>query len=411
MVYVISQNGRPLMPCSNAIARLLIKQGKAKVKRIEPFTIKLTYETTDYVQNLTLGVDSGSKNIGNSVSTSDGKILYMSEVYTRDDITDKMRRRSGYRSTRRSRKCRYRKKRALNRKRKGIKSKLTPTAYSKLHSHVKEIEFVKKILPINKIVIEIGKFDTNSKTNSWGMCKQKDYSFENKRAKILFRDKYTCQYCKGKSKDEKLEVHHIVFRSRGGSDDEDNLITLCKKCHDKLHHNEISLNTNGTKKKVGVHDTLMNIICAYLQKLYPTAIPTYGYITKINRLCNGIEKQHYYDACMIASGGKQIIVESNLYKKRCVSKGEFQHSTGSHSQKKMPVCKIAGYRRYDKVKYFGKKYFIKGRMSTGKCILMDIDKNKIDFSQQPRGYKIPKMENLTRISARKTWIVDTVKVA
>ena len=44
MVYVISQDSKPLMPCSNPIARLLLKQGKAKVKRREPFTIKLIYD-------------------------------------------------------------------------------------------------------------------------------------------------------------------------------------------------------------------------------------------------------------------------------------------------------------------------------------------------------------------------------
>ena len=59
MVYVISQDGKSLMPCNNPIARLLLKQGKAKVKKREPFTIKLTYETTNYAQDLTLGVDTG----------------------------------------------------------------------------------------------------------------------------------------------------------------------------------------------------------------------------------------------------------------------------------------------------------------------------------------------------------------
>ncbi len=54
MVYVISQKNKPLMPCSNPIARLLLKLGRAKVKKREPFTIKLTYETTNYIQNLTL---------------------------------------------------------------------------------------------------------------------------------------------------------------------------------------------------------------------------------------------------------------------------------------------------------------------------------------------------------------------
>ena len=39
MVYVINCDNQPLMPCSNTIARLLLKQGKAKVKRKTPFTL------------------------------------------------------------------------------------------------------------------------------------------------------------------------------------------------------------------------------------------------------------------------------------------------------------------------------------------------------------------------------------
>ena len=78
MVYVISQDNKSLMPCSNPIARLLLKQGKAKVKRREPFTIKLIYETTDYAQDLTLGVDTGSRTIGTAVSKDNGDIVYMS---------------------------------------------------------------------------------------------------------------------------------------------------------------------------------------------------------------------------------------------------------------------------------------------------------------------------------------------
>lgn len=33
------------------------------------------------------------------------------------------------------------------------------------------------------------------------------------------------------------EVHHIVPVSRGGSNDFSNLMSLCKSCHTKLHHN------------------------------------------------------------------------------------------------------------------------------------------------------------------------------
>jgi hypothetical protein len=53
------------------------------------------------------------------------------------------------------------------------------------------------------------------------------------RNKILSRDKYQCQRCGKKCNAEKLEVHHIIPRSQGGKDIADNLITLCKYCHDR----------------------------------------------------------------------------------------------------------------------------------------------------------------------------------
>ena len=55
-------------PTTNAKARILLKEKKATVKRLRPFTIQLTYETkTTYVQKSTLGIDSGYLNIGFSV--------------------------------------------------------------------------------------------------------------------------------------------------------------------------------------------------------------------------------------------------------------------------------------------------------------------------------------------------------
>lgn len=165
MVYVVSKNNRPLMPCSNAIARLLFKQGKAKVKKREPFTIKLTYETTGYTQDLTLGVDTGSGTLGTAVSKDNGDIVYMSEVTVRNDITDKMTRRARYRRNRRNRKTRYRKPRFLNRGNSKRPDRFSPTAQSKLHSHVKEIEYIKSILPITTIVFETGQFDMHLMKN------------------------------------------------------------------------------------------------------------------------------------------------------------------------------------------------------------------------------------------------------
>lgn len=419
MVYVISQDNKPLMPCSNTIARLLLKQGKAKVKKREPFTIKLTYETTYYTQDLTLGVDTGSGTIGTAVSRDNGEIVYMSEVVVRNDITDKMTQRAKYRRNRRNRKTRYRKARWLNR-RNSIKSdRFNPTMISKFHSHVKEIEYIKSILPITTMVFETGQFDmhlmknpslANPKVKHWGYQKGTNYGFENTKAMVLNRDNYTCQCCKGKHRDSKLEVHHIVFRSQSGSNEESNLVTLCHTCHKGLHNGKINPKLSGKAKGNLKYATQMNSIRKQLFRLYPDAIETFGYVTKANRLQLGVDKEHCYDACTIATQGNPFFVKSNLYKKKCVSDGDFQKTKGVRSEQSIVTSKICGFRKFDKIKYFGKDYFIKGRMSTGYAILMDIDGNKIDFSTMPKGYKTPKMVNLKRLEARSSWMTTTVEV-
>lgn len=418
MVYVISQNKKPLMPCNNPTARLLLKQGKAKVKKREPFTIKLTYETTNYTQDLTLGVDTGSGTIGTAVSRDDGNIVYMSEVIVRNDITDKMTQRAKYRRNRRNRKTRYRKARWLNRANSIKKDRFSPTMVSKFHSHVKEIEYIKSILPITEMVFETSQFDThlmknpklsNPKVRHWGYQKGTNYGFENTKAMVLNRDNYTCQYCKGKHKDSKLEVHHIIFRSQCGSDEESNLITLCHTCHKALHNGKIRPNLSGKVKGTLKYATQMNSIRKQLFKLYPNAIETFGYVTKANRLQLGVDKEHYYDACTIATQGNTFTVKSNLYKKKCVSDGDFQKTKGIRSEQSITTGKLCGFRKFDKVHYFGKDYFIKGRMSTGYAVLMDIDGNKIDFSTMPKGYKTPKLSNCKRIIARTTVMVQTIQ--
>ena len=419
MVYVISQNNKPLMPCSNSIARLLLKQGKAKVKQREPFAIKLTYETTNYAQDLTLGVDTGSGTIGTAVSKDNGDIVYMSEVVVRNDITNKMTQRAKYRRNRRNRKTRYRKARWLNRANSIKKDRFSSTMQSKLHSHVKEIEYVKSILPITTMVFETGQFDmhvmknpslANPKVKHWGYQKGTNYGFENIKAMVLNRDNYTCQCCKGKHRDSKLEVHHIVFRSQGGSDEESNLITLCHTCHKNLHSGKINPKLKGKVKGTLKYATQMNSIRKQLFKLYPDAIETFGYVTKANRLVLGIDKEHYYDACTIATQGNIFTVKSNLYKKKCISDGDFQKTKGIRSEQSIVTDKICGFRKFDKVKYFGKEYFIKGRMSTGYAILMDIDGHKINFSTMPKGYKIPKLSNCKRVTARTSQMLQAVVI-
>lgn len=415
MVYVLSKDGKPLMPTNrHGKVKRLLKSGKAKVVRRCPFTIRLLYESTIYTQALTLGVDTGSGTIGNAVSNDNGDIIYMSEVIVRNDITDKMTRRVKYRRNRRIRKTRYRKSRWLNRKNSIKSDRFSPTMTSKVHSHVREIEYIKSILPITTMVFETGQFDmhlmknptlANPKVRPWGYQKGTNYGFENTKAMVLNRDNYTCQYCKGKHKDSKLEVHHIIFRSQGGSDEESNLITLCHTCHKNLHRGKIKLNLNGKIRGNLRYATQMNLIRIQLFKLYPDAVETFGYVTKANRLALGVDKEHYYDACTIATHGNRFTVKSNLYKKKCVSDGDFQKTKGVRSEQHITTNKIYGFRKFDKIKYFGKEYFIKGRMSSGYVTLMDIEGRKIDFSTMSNMPKIPKLSNCKRITARSTQMI------
>lgn len=56
------------------------------------------------------------------------------------------------------------------------------------------------------------------------------------REAVLARDKYRCTKCGtyGTNKN-KLTMHHVIYRSKGGKDTLDNLITLCESCHRELH--------------------------------------------------------------------------------------------------------------------------------------------------------------------------------
>lgn len=406
MVYVIGFEKNPLMPCTPAIARLLLKQGKAKCIKRTPFTIKLLHQTTSYTQNITLGVDTGSSKIGSSAMSDKGDVLYMSEVEIRNDISDKLKQRSKYRRNRRNRKTRYREARWLNRKNSIKKDRFTPTMTSKINSHLKEIKFVQTILPISKIILETATFDPHALKNpavlinKWLYQKGINYGFANTKAYVLDRDNHTCQHCKGKSKDGKLEVHHIVFKRDGGSDEASNLITLCKTHHDDLHSGNITLKGGKTKGHLR-HATQMNSIRVQLLRTLPFAEETFGFVTKEHRQLLNLPKEHYMDAVVIASQGNEVQFKTNVVLfKKCLSDGDYQQSKGIRSEQRIPTGKIQGFRKFDKVRYLGSEYFIKGRMSTGYAILMDAKGAKVTLKP------IPKFSKMERIQARKSWIIS-----
>jgi hypothetical protein len=411
MVFVLSKDNTPLMPCLPVVARLLLKQGKAKCVTRTPFVIKLVNETTGYVQGVTFGLDTASSTMGGAAVHENGDVLYLSQVEVRNDIAPKMKARSGNRRNRRNRKTRYRKARWLHRGNSMETERFSPTMRSKFDTHLKEVAFVKSILPISKIILETGTFDPHALKNPEVLQNKSlyqkgiNYGFANTKAYVLYRDGHICQYCKGKTKDKRVEVHHIIYRNNGGSDEESNLTTLCKTDHDALHKGEIALK-GGKKHGQLCHATQMNSIRVQLLRALPAAEETFGFITKEHRQLIGLPKEHYFDAAAIASQGNPVNFRTTtVLHKKSISDGDYQQTKGVRSEQRIPTGKIHGFRKFDKVKYSGNEYFIKGRMSTGYAILMNISGNKIDLKP------IPKFDRMERISARKSWIISQKIIA
>ncbi len=143
----------------------------------------------------------------------------------------------------------------------------------------------------------------------------------------------------------------------------------------------------------------MNSIRTQLLKRV-NAEETFDFVTKEHRQLMELPKDHYFDAVAIASQGSIPTFKTNqVLFKRCVSDGDYQQTKGIESEQRITTCKIKGFRKFDKVQYVGQAYFIKGRMSTGYAILMDIHGTKIDFKP------IPKFEKMKRESARRSWMM------
>ncbi len=306
-VYVVNKNGKPLMPTSPAKARRLLKAGKAKVLKRNPFTIQLIYGSSGYKQDIKLGVDTGYKHVGLS-AISETKELFSSEVKLRTDIVRLLSEKRMYRRNRRNRLW-YRKARFLNR---GIKAGwLSPSVQHRLDSHIKAINFVKSVLPVSQINIEVAAFDIQKIKNpdiqgiEYQNGEQK--GFWNVREYVFYRDGHTCQSCNGKSKDKVLNVHHITPKANGGTNKPDNLITLCESCHKAYHNGNLELKIK--KHKIFKAETVMSIlrwkIVNKLREIGNIISITYGYITKSARIILKLNKTHSNDAFCIVGGNKQ----------------------------------------------------------------------------------------------------------
>ena len=392
MVYVLNQDSQPLMPTSNhAKVRVLLKQKRAKVVNSCPFTIQLNYDTASYTQPVNLGIDAGSKHIGVS-ATTESKVLYEADVELRNDIVNLLSTRRENRTSRRNRKTRYRKARFSNRVSGKKEGWLAPSVKHKVETHLTVTEKVLKILPVTKIIVETASFDIqkikNQNIQGSEYQQGEQLNFWNVREYVLFRDGHICQCCKGKSKDNVLNVHHIESRKVGG-DAPSNLVTLCETCHKGFHNGTIKLSKT-IKRGISFRDaTFMGIMRWYffnaLKEQYGKTIcveNTYGYITKNTRISNNLPKDHYVDARCISGNPLAKPLGYVFYQKkvRCHNRQIHKNTIlkGGYRKRNQADYMVKGFRLFDKVLYHGKPYFIFGRRTSGFFDIRTLDGTKVN---------------------------------
>ena len=394
MVYVLSKNGTPIMPTNNhAKVRLLLKYGKAKVVKRTPFTILLLTSSKTYRQNITLGVDAGSKHVGMS-ATTEKKELFSAELNPRNDVVELLSTRRELRCSRRNRKTRYRKARFNNRVHSKHKGWLAPSVEVKIWNHIQGINLVNKILPLTTIRVETAEFDLQrlkaveeGRPLPIGKDYQlgEQYNHYNTRQYVLHRDGYRCVCCGAKAtkkKEVKFHVHHLETRKTGGNAPS-NLITLCETCHKLYHTGKLELPVGKRRIKSMRDATFMGImrktLIERLRNMFPNieVKETMGYITKYWRERINIAKSHINDAFVIAKNldakrlDKSLLIIPKRQHNRQIHKCTINKG-GKRKLNQSPKY-VFGYQLFDRVLCLGQVGFIFGRRSSGSFNVRKLD--------------------------------------
>lgn len=271
----------------------------------------------------------------------------------------------------------------------------------KINNHIQAIKLVCKILPVRKIVIETAEFDTQllkAKRDGVRVPVGTDYQcgvqygFYNVRQYVLWRDGYACQCCGAHGNGVKLHVHHLESRQTGGNSP-DNLITLCKNCHKKLHAGALALPKGKRHRCYSLRDAafmgiMRRTLLERVRRLFPNMVvcSTFGYVTKGIRESLGIEKSHVNDAFVIAgnlgavrlgSGDGFLLVPKRCHN-RCLHKCRFLR--GGIRKANQVARVMFGYCLFDMVLCKGTIGFIFSRRTSGSFAVRHADGSHITES-------------------------------
>ena len=308
------------MPTSEVRARKLLKKGNAVIEQYRPFTIRLTRDTGNGVQDIEISEDTGYQNIGLSVKSEKHEYYSAEFELLRDEKQRHEECRREHRRPRRNRK-RYRKPRFNNRK----GHELAPSIQNKADRHISLIKQIIAVCPIKRVTLEMGQFDIQVlKAVEEGRpvpvgkgYQQGDrYGYDTLREAVFQRDGHKCQVC---GKGGILRTHHVGYWKNDRSDRMSNLMTVCNKCHTGANHKKSGklwgLEPRKTFRSAAFMNTVRRYIYDNLKNIVETHI-TYGVNTKRTRIDRNIKKSHANDAYCIGDFYPKHRTPTKYFKKR-----------------------------------------------------------------------------------------------
>lgn len=343
MVFVLDRHGKPLMPCTEKRARLLLERDRARIHRLYPMVIRVRDRLAQdsLFQDLNLKLDPGSKTTGvalNRITSNGEAVLNLFELVHRGAlISKKLQARSAMRRARRSRNIRYRQARFLNRGNK-LKSWLAPSLMHRVNTTMTWVYRIKRWAPVSQLTQELVRFDMQLMQNpeiSGVEYQQGTLLGYEVREYLLNKWSRTCAYCDAQN--VPLEIEHIHPKSKGGSNRISNLVLACRKCNEAKDSRDIqeflakeptrlakiiSQSKAPLKDAAAVNSTRWRLFNDLKATDLVVNVGTGGR-TKYNRIANSIPKTHALDAACAGT----VDVVTNWQKPtltiKCAGRGQY----------------------------------------------------------------------------------------
>lgn len=353
-VLVLDKGGKPLMPCSEKRARLLLERGRARVHRMMPFVIRMTDRQEDdcELQPVRIKLDPGSKATGvalvresEAVEPVTGEIQRQAHVLSLMELSHRGRQisealtaRSAMRRRRRGN-LRYRAPRFLNRTK--PKGWLAPSLQHRVDTTHAWVKRLCRWAPVTAISSELVRFDMQKLENpeiSGVEYQQGSLAGYEVREYLLEKWGRQCAYCDAQN--VPLQIEHILARARSGSNRVSNLTLACECCNTKkatrpveefLAKDPKRLARILAKAKAPLRDaaSVNATRWALANTLKATGLPvelSSGGRTKYNRSRLGVPKTHALDAACVGEVQSVHAWKVPTLAIKCTGRGSYQRT-------------------------------------------------------------------------------------